>query len=249
LAEKYVGFSPFNYVVNNPLKYVDPDGREPEPKSTKRDAKIKEKVEKFRLKAAKQGEFLTYMEAQYKVAEKYQNKSWYRGGVVKNQKAWKKTGTTGWNLQTKMEWKVYDDIDFSFTSTAGANEDTQPFNTPINVDINESNEFKIGEMNGNISINFDDRGNSDGLTIEYETKDGTQILTKNMGSNFDNTDNTASFTIPMEDLTSTVLKVTVTNPTGSSNQNSYDLTITATGEGERNETVMRIYETGHTPKK
>lgn len=27
LVEKYHAFSPYNFVVNNPLKYVDPDGR------------------------------------------------------------------------------------------------------------------------------------------------------------------------------------------------------------------------------
>ncbi|MCB9306039.1 MAG: hypothetical protein H6565_05545 [Lewinellaceae bacterium] len=32
LAEKYPGWSPYNYTLNNPVKYVDPDGRESEKK-------------------------------------------------------------------------------------------------------------------------------------------------------------------------------------------------------------------------
>jgi len=31
--EKYTGFSPYNYTLNNPINLVDPTGREPEEES------------------------------------------------------------------------------------------------------------------------------------------------------------------------------------------------------------------------
>ena len=30
LAEQYFSYTPYNYVLNNPVKYIDPDGRRPD---------------------------------------------------------------------------------------------------------------------------------------------------------------------------------------------------------------------------
>jgi len=73
--------------------------------------KIDEHIQKEIEKAIEEGRSIDVLEAQNRIAEKMQNKKWYRGGKTKKDgTADYKSNTIGREVETKMVWKLYDQL-------------------------------------------------------------------------------------------------------------------------------------------
>ncbi|MDX2072150.1 MAG: DUF6443 domain-containing protein [Haliscomenobacter sp.] len=240
LAEKMPSWSPFSYAFNNPLKFVDPTGMEPgltpDPgdKDSKRDRRIRREIKKARDQALSEGREISAMEAQNIIAVENQNKRWYRHGAVRDNKAWFASKTTGGRVQTILIWQLYENIDkLAYESKADATEGSQPYNVATEVNIDPQGEFVEGSMEGEVVLTMDDRMKPDNLIVTYQTAAGPKTIETKYGSMFDPNDNVRTLKIPLAELKSTVLSVTVSNPEGGENRNAYDLTIRTVGTAER----------------
>jgi RHS repeat-associated protein len=112
LAEKYVGFSPYNYVMNNPIMFVDPDGRYVDFGKHERSKELWDKMystaddeTRGSMDAMLNNEDITFT-INYTIGEAYYGgmSSTRRGlGKVKNKKEGKKTYGVSVNIQITEE--------------------------------------------------------------------------------------------------------------------------------------------------
>lgn len=208
--------------------------------NSKKVDKINKLIEAEIKKALKKGENLNLIEAQNKIAEKLQDKSWYRGGKTK--KDGTATGTAqaiNWKRETLIVWKLYDELPKSNLFESG-DRSKMGINKNYTLKLDKKGIYEKSSLQGTLTINFDDLGIPDKLTVFVEIEGTVIPFIKNYGEIFDDSDNTWKKDFDLKKITNYDITIRIEHPKGALNFNNtdYELEIKMNGVGKLKTPIM-----------
>lgn len=192
-AEAMRAWSPYTYCFDNPLRFIDPTGMEGEEPNEqphkKRILRFIRKLEKnvFEILKKMNAAGASKEELQAKadeLAEKYQNKRWFRffkdkkdptGGLnhIKSSKKSYKSDATGWNTNERIIIQLYQTEVKKLDFSQGRNPH-DPNSLVNNVDYSTG---LVVEKGGTVTVSFVPFGIPDGLVIQGQKSDDVRTET------------------------------------------------------------------------